>query len=275
MAGRTFRQTRPNVDRIETGIVDVNGNEERTAGTVQQENAGNVGTDSVNFEPENGAESETIYADQDGYPIEPTSIGEPTEDRPRRKRTRSDAGIKRGARQKRVAFSSQGNLEKLMLSAHMMAAAFLKTPELRIDEQESAMLSKATLDVMKAYGVPELSDKQLATAQMLMAIGTVYAPRAIIIYSRTHSKPKLVQPIPFPSGAGKAVQDAQPNVVQNPVQNQDGTKYPQVFYGASPTPPPSQVVVPPQQQQNTGAGYISSAAFAADTSAGLDTINAS
>ena len=271
MAGRTFRQTRPNVDRIETGIVDVDGNEERTARTVQQENAGNVGTDSVNFEPENGAESETIYTDQDGYPIEPTSIAD-SDNQPRRKRTRSDAGQKRGPRgQKRVTFSSQGNLEKLLLSGHMMAAAFLKTPELRIDEQESAMLSKATLDVMKAYGIPELSDKQLAASQMLMALGTIYGPRFYIIYSRTHQKPKLVQqPIPFPSGAGKAVQDAQPPM-QPPVQTA-----PQTFYGASPTPPPAQqVVAQPQQQQNTGNGYISSAAFAADTGAGLDTINAS
>ena len=268
MAGRTFRQTRRDTDRIETGVVDLEGNETGTAGTVQPEDTRSVAENRIEFEPANEQESSTVYTDQDGYPIEPTAIADSDTDQPRKRRTRSDAGQKRGTRQKRVAFSSQGNLEKLMLSAHMMAAAFLKTPELRIDEQESAMLSKATLDVLKAYGIPELSDKQLAMSQMLMALGTVYGPRFYIIYSRTHQKPHLVQPIPFPAGAGKAVQDAQPPMQQPPAQQ------PQVFYGASPTPP-TQVVVPPQQQQNTGTGYISSAAFAADTGAGLDTINAS
>lgn len=271
MAGRTFRQTRLDVDRNQAGVSSLEGDENGVTRTVHAEDTGSVAEDRINFEPASEQESTTVYADSEGYPIEPTSITD-SDDQPRRtKRTRSDAGQKRGPRQKRVAFSSQGNLEKLMLSAHMMAAAFLKTPELRIDEQESAMLSKATLDVLKAYGIPELSDKQLAMSQMLMALGTVYGPRVYIIYSRTHQKPHLVQPIPFPAGAGKAVQDAQPPMQQPPQQQ------PQTFYGASPVPPPNQQVQTQTQPKVNGseAGYISSAAFAADTGAGLDTINAS
>lgn len=266
MAGRTFRQTRRDDARIETGIVDAESNSETRPESVHATDVGNVAEDRIDFEP--AAEQETRYADQDGYPIDPNTIGDTTE-QPRRRR-RADAGTRRGKRQQRVAFSSQGNLEKLMLSAHMMAAAFLKTPELRIDEQESALLSKATLDVMKAYGVPELTDKQLAAGQMIMALGTVYAPRIAVIYARTHQKPKLVPPIQFPGGAGKAVQDAQPPMPQPAAQQ------PTTFYGAAPTPPPNQQVVPGAVQVNgSESAYISSAAFAAESAPGLDTISAS
>lgn len=265
MANRTFRQTRRNTERIETGVVDLERDEAGITGTVHETDAGNVAENRIDFEP--AQEQEIRYADGDGYPIDPNSIADTTE-QPRRRR-RADAGQRR-TRKQRVTFSSQGNLEKLMLSGHMMIAALLKTPELRIDAEESAMLSKATLDVLKAYGVPELTDKQLATYQMVMALGTVYVPRAMIIYSRTHQKPKLVQPIPFPSGAGKAVQEAQP-----PMQQPQAQQPPQ-FYGAAPTPPPGQQVVHPETRVNgSEAAYISSAAFAADSSAGLDTINAS
>jgi len=78
-----------------------------------------------------------------------------------------------------------------------MGATILHTPELRIDEQESAILAKAINDVLAAYGVFDLTDKQLATSQAIMAALTVYGPRAIAIWNRGRNKPRLV-PFPVP-----------------------------------------------------------------------------
>jgi hypothetical protein len=262
MAGRTFRKTGYDAGRNQAGITSLENAADEPTGIVQSESTDGAGINTAVFEPTDDAQ--TVYTDGDGYPIDPTSItdtetGQPT----RTRRTRADAGQKRGTRQKRVTFSSAGNLEKLLLSGHMMAAAFLKTPELRIDETEAAMLSKATLDVFKAYGIPELSDKQLAASQMLMALGTVYAPRLMLMYAKRPQKPRIVSaPIPFPSGAGKAVQDAQPPIPP-PAQAQGQVAQPNTF-GAAPAAPP----------ENTN-GFISSSMFAAADSAGLDTINAS
>lgn len=142
-----------------------------------------------------------------------------------------------------------------MVSGHLMAATFLKVPELRIDEKEAAMLTKAAIDLAKAFGVPDLTEKQAAIMQAAMAAGTVYGPRVIVIWNRKTSKPKIV---PFP--ITQAVQSSQ--------TPQGSPHAPQ----GSPAAPPS----PPQPQggpPGDSNGFISSSAFAAD--AGLETINAS
>ena len=269
MAGRSFRKAGYDASRNQAGIAEFESAENGDTGTVHETDAGNLAEDRIEFEPAQGQET-TSYTD--GLPIEPNSIGDAEPEPVRRRRGRQKGSKNKTAT--RVTFSSQGNLEKLMLSAHMMAAAFLKTPELRIDAEESALLSKATLDVMKAYGVPELSDKQLAASQMIMAIGTVYAPRVMLVMHRKGQKPKLVSSVlPFPAGAGKAVQDAQPPMAPTAQQNSAAVAS---TFGVAPVAPPAQQTAPMTAQ--TGAatnGYVSSQVFASDPSTNLDTINAS
>ncbi len=255
MAGRTFRQTRPDQradsDRVES-VADAT---RINTGIVQSESTDSVGEDTGVFVATDDAQTVTDY----DLPIDPTTITDNDTDRPRTRRRRADAGQPRGTRQKRVTFSSQGNLEKLLLSGHMMAAAFMKTPELRIDGEESAMLSKALLDVMKAYGIPELSDKQLAASQMIMALGTVYAPRIVLVMHRKGQKPKLVPPvIPFPNT--QTVQQSQPPMPQ-PIPTQ-GSVQP-ATYGVAPIAPPAAAPVQAQDIPAAG-GYISSQFFAGD-----------
>ena len=268
MAGRSFRKTGFDASRNQAGITSLEDAADSDTGTIQPESSNDTGTDRIEFDAQEVRTSDTDYSDE--LPIEPSSIGD-TDQQPIKRRRGRLKGSKNKATT-RVTFSSQGNLEKLMLSAHMMAAAFLKTPELRIDQEESALLSKATLDVMKAYGVPELSDKQLAASQMVMALGTVYAPRIMLVMHRKNQKPKLVPSVlPFP--AGKAVQDAQPPIT--PVAAQNGAAVASTF-GVAPIQPPAQQSAAPLTPQ-TGAdtrGFVSSQVFAADQSTNLDTISA-
>ncbi len=262
MVRRTIRKTGFDDGGNQDAVGDADSATRIDTGIVHAESSDNFGVDTAEFTATDEAHTVTDYE----LPIEPTSINDNDQPTRRKYKRRADAGQPRGTRQKRVTFSSQGNLEKLLLSAHMMGAAFLKTPELRIDAEESAMLAKATLDVMKAYGVPELSDKQLAASQMIMALGTVYAPRIALVYHRTHQKPKLVHnTIPFPTTqtVQETMQQVQtPAPVQQPAQPNT--------YGAAPVQPPAQ-----QATQPAAGGFVSSQVFAAATDTGLDTINAS
>ena len=260
MAGRTFRQTGYNHAGDKDGVdVSENPAEERT-GTVLAEDGGNLGENRIEFEPATDAPI-NVTTDADDYPIEPTSISD-TDQQPRKRRQRSDKGTQRRTRQTRGSLAQTSNLEKMMLSLHLMAATFLHVPELRIDEQEAAMLTKATRDLFIAYGVPEMTEKQLAIGQAAMAVATVYGPRVILVMHRKQqNKPKLVQPIiPFPAApVTQAVQEAQK--MQQPVQPVAQTA--------------AQPAAPQQAQAQAQSGFVSSQIFAAETSNGLDTINAS
>ena len=250
MAGRTFRQTRPDDGGNTQRTINAENGTVEPSRIIQQENGGDSGTDRIEFDAQETRAESGI--DTSEFPIEPTSIADSSE--PIRRR-RADAGQKRGPRgpnKKTGGFTQSSNLEKLMLSMHLMAATFLHVPELRIDAQESEILTKATLDIFKAYGVPDLSEKQLALANAMMAAGTVYGPRIIVIMNRKTSKPKIV---PFPVGT---------------VAPESRGPYAQpVTQASTPTPVPPQpniVGAVSQPPATADAAFISASQFAADTS---------
>lgn len=227
------------------GVGDPARQAESATGDVLPKDAGSVGANRITFEPT--AQPITVTADDDGNAIDPNSIPD-SEQKVRRRR--SDFGTQRTTRKPRGSLAQTSNLEKVMLSMHLMAATFLHVPELRIDEQESAMLTKATLDVFKAYGVPDLTEKQVAIANMAMAVGTVYGPRFILVTQRKkHNRPKLV---PFP--ATTAVQDTlKPHGPYTPTEPKPAAPNTNVVGAVSPAPPVSD-----------NPGFISSTNFAAD-----------
>lgn len=249
MAGRTFRQTRLDTARIENGIGSVENTDGNVASDVDETIDGQVRS---NGNEDGFIAEETIT---DGLPIEPTSINEP-EQPIRRRRGRQKGSVNR---EKRGSLAQTTNLEKLMLSLHLMAATFLKVPELRIDEQEAAILTKATKDVLKAYGVPELTEKQVAVGQAAMAIASVYGTRAVVIMARktNKAKPNLVQ---FPAAPAAPFAPAPPTPSVAEVLQQS----PVNIVGAAPDK------ANPAQNQ----GFVSSSSFAVDADS-LEAIGAS
>lgn len=241
------------------GIVNPEDSAEGAARTVQPEDVGSAATNRISFEAT--AEPISVTTDDDGNAIDPNTI--PISDQKVRRR-RSDTGTIRGPRKVRGSLAQASNLEKVMLSMHLMAATFLHVPELRIDEQESAMLTKATLDVLKAYGVPDLTEKQVAVANAFMAIGTVYGPRAVLIMNRKkNNRPKLV---PFP--ATQAVQAAQP--VPGPYTKPDTTKQAENNIVGAQSAQPA-IDTTKTYSINPEAGFISSRDFGAEPH-GLETV---
>lgn len=74
-------------------------------------------------------------------------------------------------------------LEKLLFSMHAMVAIKTKAPELIIDAKEAELLAQAISDVQDHYGF-EVSPETAVWVNLVTALGSVYGPRAISIYSR-------------------------------------------------------------------------------------------
>lgn len=90
------------------------------------------------------------------------------------------------------------NLERLLLSTHLMGAAMLKCPELELDVDEAKKLASAIREVSKHYPVV-FDPKKMA----LMELGTValmvYGTRGVAIYKRiqreSQPQPPRQQPV--------------------------------------------------------------------------------
>jgi hypothetical protein len=213
MAGRTFRRARYPAEETGSVIVvdsDEDRNDDRNDATIT------VDEDSSNGSGDNLAESfETIS----GEPIEPTKLrsDETLIDGIRRRRGRKP-GSKNKVTTKQKNFQ-ESNLEKLLLSLHLMGATFLHVPELQIDTQESAMLSKSVLDVFAAYGVPEISEKAMAAIQLGCAVVAVYGTRGVAIMRRKTAAPKLPQAINIPQQMHQGREAVSRNPINVPAQN--------------------------------------------------------
>jgi len=83
------------------------------------------------------------------------------------------------------------NLERLLLSVHLMGAAALASPELELEESEAKKLASAIREVSKFYPVT-LDPKRLALLELGTVAMMVYGTRGVAIYRRvkTEVKPK-------------------------------------------------------------------------------------
>lgn len=58
-----------------------------------------------------------------------------------------------------------------------MAAAFLKVPELELDEKEAERLGKAVAQVQNLYDLPIFTEKQMAWFNLTTTGAAIYGPR--------------------------------------------------------------------------------------------------
>lgn len=74
-----------------------------------------------------------------------------------------------------------------------MLAAAVKTPELELDKTEAELLAKNIAAVNAHYG-KVIDPKIMAWTGLIMACGTVYAPRVAAIRLRMSMEPKAPKP---------------------------------------------------------------------------------
>jgi hypothetical protein len=90
------------------------------------------------------------------------------------------------------------HLESLLLSVHLMGAAFFGTPELALDPEEATKLSDAIKNVAQYYPVV-FDPKKLAIANLGIVLMTTYGTRGVAIYKRMRDEePKKPKPAPTP-----------------------------------------------------------------------------
>lgn len=77
------------------------------------------------------------------------------------------------------------DLSGILMSLHMMGAAFLKVPELELDQKEAERLSDAVNRVQAEYNIPILDPKTMAWINLAMVAGGVYGPRIVAHSLRT------------------------------------------------------------------------------------------
>jgi hypothetical protein len=127
-------------------------------------------------------ESDIDASANDGIPlIEPATITiEPEQFEGGKRRGGRPKGSKNATGKQSTKEVSQ-DLSGLLLSAHSMLAALIKTPELEIDEAEAKRLGDAVARVNREFGVQIMSPKTAAVVNLIMAAGTVYGPRIIAV----------------------------------------------------------------------------------------------
>lgn len=121
--------------------------------------------------------------DGSGIPtVEPSEINgssdAPKRGRGRPKGSTGNKGGGTGANQYTKAKSQAAtDLSGILMSLHLMGAAFLKVPELELDQDEAKRLSDAVNRVQSEYNMPILDPKTLAWINLAMVAGGVYGPR--------------------------------------------------------------------------------------------------
>jgi hypothetical protein len=101
---------------------------------------------------------------------------------------------KRGRPRKKEAAE---DLTALLLSLHMMLAAWTKTPELTLEPEEAEKLGKAIDRVQRLYNRAILSEETSAWVNLIFACGTIYGPRYVALRNQKKRKPSIVD-IPSP-----------------------------------------------------------------------------
>lgn len=113
----------------------------------------------------------------------------------RRKRGRKPGGNRgsgpgpRKASSRSDIKSSVDTLAKTLMVFHQGIAVATSTPEMMIDQDEGEILARATVNVLDQYDFTP-DPKIQAIIGMVMAAGTVYAPRVVLIRARLAQQAK-------------------------------------------------------------------------------------
>lgn len=83
-------------------------------------------------------------------------------------------------------------LSKVILFAHTGLAVATRCPEFELDKEESDYLAKASANVLEQFDIAP-DPKTQAIAGLIIALGTVYAPRYIMISTRVKAEKKAKQ----------------------------------------------------------------------------------
>jgi hypothetical protein len=146
-----------------------------------------------------GGDGGDYYLNADG------SIKRNKDGSPRRKRAARGSGGSRGntGKTSKARPLHIGGIEALLLSTHAMAAAFVS--EMKLEKSEAHQLAEAISDVAKFYPNAVLTDQQVATINLFIALAMVYGPRLYLISARMkEDRAKKAKP------AGAKAQAAQP-----------------------------------------------------------------
>ena len=162
------------------------------------EPSGDVGGDSV-IDPASlsGADADAPYGR--------FSNGKP------RKRAPNGSGRKSGGNTSRkTASETSGDISRILFSMHMMAASFLKVPELALDDDEAKTLADAVNRVTEQYDIPLMDEKTRAWVNLAMVGTTVYGPRLVAFKMNRKKKPSSVVPIQHSRTANVQIPIVQP-----------------------------------------------------------------
>lgn len=99
-------------------------------------------------------------------------------------------------KKKRVEVNRE-ELSRKLKGWHDIGAMLMRTPELRLDDDESEMLVDSFLTLAAEYDI-ELSGKTAAWIGMIGTAGMVYVPRAIVIKNKIDENRKVNRAVPIP-----------------------------------------------------------------------------
>lgn len=112
-----------------------------------------------------------------------------------KKRGRKPGQSYAGAQKKASDRIDVSGIEKILLSAHMMAAAAFAVPELALDKTESEELSKAIANVAQYYDTT-VAPETLAWINLGAVAVSIYGTRAFVLLSKRGEK-KPIKPEPI------------------------------------------------------------------------------
>jgi hypothetical protein len=141
-----------------------------------------------------------------GIPVtNPAAGGHTATDAPRKRGRPAGSGTKSAPKEKATASSIKG-IEKLLYSLHIGVSSLTGIDELKIDKEESALMSEALAEVASHYNVA-VDPKVLAWLGFAGVMGTIYGPR-IGAWKMRRSAEKKGTPVrasnvvPMPSASG-------------------------------------------------------------------------
>lgn len=195
MADRTLRRSYDEANRSGIGMPQVNRTESESD---DSELGGNSDSDnSVNGNGQN-SERESDSTSRVGYvTIDPEKLGEyiardneNTSDGSGSRKRRSDAGQKRGKRGTRETGKS-ASLSSLFCLVDNWANVLLKIPELELSDADRKKLVDALDTFEKYHEIPMLSAKRQSEINLILAFGSTYFPRMILMNKRIKENSKV------------------------------------------------------------------------------------
>jgi hypothetical protein len=164
------------------------GDSSDSIGTGDNSNEGNTGESTIaGFRAvDPGTESGKYGFKPDGTP----------RGKPGRKPGASGPRASSGKSGGKAASSNQSvdGIARILFSLHQMAAVGLKVPEMALDPKEAQVLGQAIADVQSHYDF-DVSAETTIWVNLVMALGSVYGPRAVLIYHRKQKVKEKSRPL--------------------------------------------------------------------------------